>query len=249
MMPVAAVYDRRIRFSKPGGHRPPLQVLLLAFTAIVSLLFAQTPRAAEVQLVRFTVFSARPIADVAFVPRAVTAPQKVAFYPSARSPRYEFRGAMPLRFIDTTTGTVVAEAVIPPEIREPLLLFAPMDGAAAAGGLRYRISVLDDSVARQGPGGLAIINFSGLALSGTVNQESITLKAGLNPTLVIGRAAKIALRTALKNKTYQSYAGTVQLARNERALLILFPPFYKGSLEVQSRLLVDAPAGSGAKAR
>ena len=34
------------------------------------------------------------------------------------------------------------------------------------------------------------------------------------------------------------------LGRNERALLILFPPFYTGSLEVQSRLLIDQPVGT-----
>ncbi|MBI4623275.1 MAG: hypothetical protein HY736_08665 [Verrucomicrobia bacterium] len=223
--------------------------MLLAFTAIASLLFAQTPRAAEVQLVRFTVFSARPIADVAFTPRPKTPPQKIVFYPTARSPRYEYRGAMPLRFVDVTTGTAVAEASIPPEIRDPLLLFAPVEGASAVGGLRYRISVLDDSAARHGSGGLAIINFSGLALAGTVNKETVTLKAGLNPTLAVGRSAKITLRTSFKNRTYQSYADTVHLARNERALLILFPPFYPGSLEVQARLLVDTPSGAGAPKR
>lgn len=202
-----------------------------------------------IQSVRFAVFSVRPIADIAFVPRAAAALQKTVFYPTARSPRYEYRGTMPLRFVDATTGAVVAEAVIPPEIREPLLLFAPIEGAPAAAGLRYRISVLDDSAARQGPGGLAIINLSGLALSGTVNKETVTLKPGLNPTLMIGRTAKVTLRTTLKNRAYQSYAGAVQLARNERALLILFPPFYKGSLEVQSRLLVDAPGAAAVTPR
>jgi hypothetical protein len=33
----------------------------------------------------------------------------------------------------------------------------------------------------------------------------------------------------------------VPLGPRQRALLILFPPFYAGSLEVQSRLLIDEP--------
>ncbi|MEK7248557.1 MAG: hypothetical protein AAB092_08825, partial [Chloroflexota bacterium] len=49
--------------------------------------------------VRFSVFSAKPIKEVGFAPRAGVAPQAVAFAPTARSPRYEFRGAMPLRFV------------------------------------------------------------------------------------------------------------------------------------------------------
>src|SRR5688572_25599165 len=66
-------------------------VLWLGFAAIAEA------QPAGLASVRFTVFSARPIADVAFAPRAGAAPQKVVFYPTARSPRYEFRGAMPLR--------------------------------------------------------------------------------------------------------------------------------------------------------
>ena len=204
---------------------------------------AETP--APVATVRFTVFSAKTISDVAYVPRPNAAAQKIQFYPTARSQRCEYRGLMPLRFVDPTSGNVIAEAVIPPTIRDALLLFTPTEpGATGAGGLRYQIAVLDDGAGRHGPGGLAIINLSGLALSGTVNEEKIALKAGLNPTLAITRSAKVALTTTFKNRTYNAYNSTVTLGRNERALLILFPPFYKGALEVQSRLLIDRPPGT-----
>jgi hypothetical protein len=214
---------------------------------------AQT--SAPVPSVRFTVFSVKPIADLSFAARAAAAPQKLVFQPTARSPRYEYRGAMPLYFVDATSGAVVAEANIPPNIHDALLLFTPMESASpvktekgSVAPLRYQVAVLDDAAARHGPGALAILNLSGLALSGTVNNERVTLKAGLNPTLAVGRSAKVTLSTAFKNRTYQSYANTVTLGRNERALLILFPPFYKGSLEVQSRLLIDQPPGTATPA-
>lgn len=200
--------------------------------------FAQAP--APVRSVRFTVFSARPIADVSFVPSANGAAQKLVFYPTARSPRYEYRGMAPIRFTEAASGRVVAEASIPPDVRDALLLFVPIEPAPAT-GLRYQISVLDDGAARHGPGGLAIINLSGLPLSGTVGPHAVILKAGLNPTLAVGNSAKIVLRTALKNRTYQSYADAVEMDRSQRALLILFPPYYRGSLEVQSRMLLDEP--------
>jgi hypothetical protein len=214
---------------------------------------AQAPRE---PMVRFTVFSPKPITDLAFVPRAKAEPQKVQFYPTARSPRYEYRGAMPVRFTDGTTGAVVAEATIPSTISDALLLFTPVEGEGSANAgtsqksaMRYQIAVLDDGAARHGAGGLAIINLSGLTLSGTVNKENVTLKAGLNPTMPVGNSAKVTLHTALKGKPYRSYADTVQLGRNQRALLILFPPFYKGSLEVQSRLLIDQPPAAPKAAR
>lgn len=222
--------------------------LLLALTiwaGIASLARGQAPGAT--QAVRFAVFSAKPIADVSFTPRPNTAPQALQFQPTARSPRYEYRGAMPLRFVDAKTGAVVAEATIPPTMRDAFLLFTPAEGGA--GGMRYQIAVLDDGATRHGAGGLAIINLSGLALSGTVNAEKVTLKPGLNPTLAAGRSAKILLSTTAKNRTYQSYTATVALGRNERALLILFPPFYKGAFEVQSRVLIDQPPSAPSAVR
>ena len=195
---------------------------------------------------RFTVFSAERITDVSFVPRANAAPQKLVFQPTARSARLEYRGPMPLRFFDATSGEVVAEANVPVGITHALLLFTPIDRSKNAGsGLRFQIAVLDDSLARQGPGGLTMINLSGLPLSGKVNHESVSLKPGLNPPLAVGSSARVVLMTTVKNRTFQSYAGTVALKRNERALLILFPPFYAGGREVQSRLLFDEPSGTG----
>jgi hypothetical protein len=220
-----------------------IAILLCSFTGEFVHAQPSAPTKAA-QSVRFTVFSARPIAGLAFAPRPNAPAEKVVFYPTARSPRYDFRGEMPLRFVDVATGAVVAEATIPSGIRDAFLLFSPIEGAAAGGGLRYQIAVLDDGAERHASGGLAIVNLSGLALSGRVNDRPVTLRSGLNPTLRVGRTARIALTTPHRDRAYQSYAATLPLARGERALLILFPPFYRGSLEVQSRLLVDQPPGA-----
>lgn len=233
------------RRALPGLLRMNAGMFAFGLTTVAH---AQAP--AAVQAARFTVFSAQPLKDVAYVPRAKAAPVKLAFQPTARSARYEYRGAMPLRFIDATTGDPVAEANIPAGMQNALLLFSPLDPAKSdATGLRYQIAVLDDGAGRHGPGGLAIINLSGLALSGKVNKQDVTLKPGLNPTLSVGGTASIKLSTVFKQRTYQSYSATATLGRNERALLILFPPFYAGALEVQSRLLVDQPPGSAPVAR
>ncbi len=211
---------------------------LTAAIAMATAVHGQPPRAPE-QAFRFTVFSARPVEGVSFSPNLRAAPQKLVFYPTARSPRYEFRGALPLRFTDAS-GAVVAEATVPPEMHDVLLLFSAVEPVPSS-GLRYQIAVLDDGAARHGPSGLAIINLSGLALAGTVGRADVVLKSGLNPTLQVSRTAKIMLRTTFKGRSYQSYAGELEMKAAERALLILFPPFYKGSLEVQSRLLIDEP--------
>ena len=235
-------------FLKSAGGKPAL--LLIAVAGFLSdAAHAQAP---TIPTVRFSVFSPKPIKDVGFAPRAGVAPQPVAFAPTARSPRYEFRGPMPLRFVDVTSGVVVAEATIPAGIRDALLLFSPIETPAsagkAAGTLRYQIAVLDDSASRLTPGSLSVVNLSGLSLSGTVNRVKVTLQPGLNAPLAVGRAAKVALSTTFKGRSYQAYAGTAALGRNDRVLLILFPPFYAGSLEVQSRLLIDPPPGGAVAA-
>lgn len=225
-----------------------LAVLLMAILGLGqgSELRAQAPGVAY-PVVRFTVFAAKPISDLVFSPRPGAAPVKVVFQPTARSTRYEYRGPMPLRFVSASSGAVVAEAAIPAGMGDALLLFAPVErseGGKGDGPAKYQLAVLDDSVGRHKAGGLAIINLSGLALSGTVNQAAVALKAGLNPTLEVGRTAKISLSTVFKGKTYHSFTGAASLGRNERALLILYPPFYAGGLEVQSRLLIDQPPGT-----
>jgi hypothetical protein len=226
-----------------------------AFRYLILLLALAAPgvaRGAALQTVRFTVFAPKPITDVAFAFKSNAPPQKLAFYPTARSPRYEFRGAMPLRFVDPTTNAVVAEATVPPEISDALLLFTSVDNPTqdkSGKTLRYQVAVLDDSALRHGAGGLAVINVSGLELSGNIGPHAVILKAGLNPTLLVGRSAKISLRAAFKGKSHQSYADAVQLGPNERALLILFPPYYKGSLEAQSRLLIDQAPSPPTQAR
>lgn len=190
------------------------------------------------QSVRFTVFSARPISDLAYVARDGAVPQKLTFYPTARSRRFEYRGMMPLQFLDGS-GNVAAEAVIAPEIRDALLVFLPLDAASAADSLRYRVMVIDDGALRQAAGGLAILNLSGKPLTGTVNDQNVRLQPGLNPALDVGQAARLMFRTELKGRSYTAHSSTIPLQPRQRALLLLLPPYYAGSQQLQSRLLLD----------
>lgn len=212
---------------------------LIALLALATALLAQAPRTAE-QPLHFTVFSSKALTGLAYTPKPGVPPVTMKFFPTARSPRYEYRGSMPLRFIDAAASGIVAEATVPPEIREALLLVSPIEPAPAT-GVKYRVAVLDDSALKNSAGGLVVINLSGLALAGKIDGKDVELKDGLNAPQAVGRTAKIALHATLKGRTYQAYAENLTLKKSERALLILFPPFYKGSLEVQSRMLVDEP--------
>jgi hypothetical protein len=135
----------------------------------------------------------------------------------------------------------MAEVTFASTMREAFLLFEPMM-PAAKDGVRYRVYVLDDSAVRQAPGTLTLVNLSGLPLSGSAGKSFVNLRDTLVTAFTVGRSAPVALKVPYGGRSYQAYAETIELEPGERALLILFPPFRPGSLEVQSRLLVDKPA-------
>jgi hypothetical protein len=192
--------------------------------------------------IRFTVFSAEPVEGILFASKSEAPKTPAVFYPTARSSHYTYQGANPLRFYrapaNDTAGSemTVAEVVIPSGMQDALLVFLP---DVSANRLLYRVYLVDDGAARLTRGGLGIVNFSGLPLSGTIAGKAVALKAGLNPPLRIGRSAKVELRTPFKGRSYPAYEDGLELGPDERALLILFPPYRPGSLEVQSRVLLD----------
>jgi hypothetical protein len=239
--------EAQVRVARPWPGRRRLPAwLMLAGWLVAGLAAPAAAQPVAAPAVRFTAFAARPLTDVAFVPRPGATLQKVQFAATARSPSYEYRGAAPLRFIDPATRAVIAEAAIPPQLGHVLLLFTPLAPSApvADGGLRYQVAVLDDSPARHAAGTLAVVNLSGTALSGTVNDRAVTLRAGLNAAIPVGRSARMRFTTMRNQRAYQAYVGTATLGAGERALLLLFPPFYPGTFEVQARLLLDKPGAT-----
>ena len=191
--------------------------------------------------VRFTVFSARPIEGLGYISTTGTT-LPLRFNPVSRSTRHTYSGPPPLRFVNIATGAVVAEAAVPPEIREPLLLFTALS-AAGPRGLRYQVAVIDDSATRLGAGHLAILNLSGLKLAGTLGQTELTVGEGLNQPVPFTRSAKLTLYALTRGTRVQSYSELITPPKTSRLLLILLPPARKGALEVQSRALVDEPPG------
>jgi len=75
-----------------------LRYLIAAVLAIGAGLLAPVRAASAEQAVRFTVFASRTASGLMFTPRPGQPTAPIVGYPTARSPRYEYRGPMPLRF-------------------------------------------------------------------------------------------------------------------------------------------------------
>ena len=190
--------------------------------------------------VSFTVFCSEPTPTLAYIPYPDAATVPLAFYPTARSPQYSYGGPVPLQLFEMTTGRVVAEINFPAEVRTALLILTP-DKTRPGETSRYQVRVVDDGTLTHAPGELLVLNISGLTLSGTINRRSVALQDGINAPIGVGESATINLRTRFKDRSYQAYADTIPLGPSGRALLLLLPPYHRGSLEVQSRVLVDSP--------
>lgn len=214
----------------------PLGILAIGLGFTVGPIRAQTSSVA-VPSVRFTVFATEPIAGLGYTTQPGGAVVPLVFYPTARSPRQEHRGPQPLRLVEIRTGTTVAEVAIPAGWREALLLVTTV--SSGTGPRHYEVTVLDDSPRQRAAGQLQILNLSGLELSGDLNGRRIAIEPGLNPALSAGRSARLTLRATFRGRSYLSWHDTITLGPAERALLILFPPYLAGSIEVQTRVLLD----------
>ena len=221
----------------PPGRRGWLAgAVAWASAWVVAPLRAASP-AAAVNL-RFTVFSPRPPGEAAYVPAPGQAPTRLRFHPLARSPRYEYSGPAPLRFIAPRDRALLAEAEIPASPTSALIILLPDEKAAG----RWRTIVLDEGEARFRAGQLVLVNLSGLELEGTLNERPLKPVPGPNPALAVPRTSQLVLRTSARGATYQALTTELNLAEGERALLLLLPPLRLGTFVVQHRLLVDRPA-------
>lgn len=221
----------------PPGRRGWLAgAVAWASAWIVAPLRAASP-AAAVSL-RFTVFSPRPPGEAAYVPAPGQAPTRLRFHPLARSPRYEYRGPAPLRFIAPRDRALLAEAEIPAGLTSALIILLPDEKEAG----RWRTIVLDEGEARFRTGQLVLVNLSGLELEGTLNERPLKPVPGPNAALAVPRTSQLVLRTSARGATYQALTTELNLAEGERALLLLLPPLRPGTFVVQHRLLLDRPA-------
>jgi hypothetical protein len=216
------------------AHQIRHLIALCALLFVVPWTLAQRPGQLAI---RFTVFAAKPIEGLAYL-STTGAALPLNFNPFARSTRHTYNGTSPVKFVDAATKAVVAEAVVPPDIREPLFLFSELP-AGQARGLRYQVAVLDDSPTKVPVGHFVILNLSGLKLTGTLDQTALTIEEGSNAPVPLAKAATLRLFASARGTRVQSYADTLKPAKAKRLLLILLPPARKGALEVQSRALVD----------
>lgn len=226
-----------------SARRRGLFALLVALAAAGGAAGAGPPAAAEVD---FTVFSPEPIEGLAYRATADAVLTCLVFQPTARSRRYHYAGprhftlyaSPPPDARQNVAETENAGVDLPAGAGEVLLLIRRAGSSSGRAG-SWRVQAFDESLFPDAT--VSVLNFSGLELRGSIGDRAAVLPDGAQAAAPAGRVTEVDLRTPLNGRLYRSCTIAVTLSGGRRGLLLLFPPFHPGSIEVQTRLLSDAP--------
>ena len=180
---------------------------------------------------------------------------RIGFRTSGRSLKYEYKGPLPLTFFEETktptpdnpdnvTRTVVAQ-ISPPTDKSDLLFLFSRNPSENDSGLQYSIDWIDTNIRAVPSGHITIFNTLPIEFEGGIQQSKndanpvlIKTKPGINPPIDIEPKAKVIL--ALNSNTdglLRAYEDTVHCGRDERILLVIFPPRFPGSYQVGSKII------------
>ena len=229
----------------------------LTLTSVIffgtSVLSAQAEEAPIIN-VDFTVYSMQRLKALHFLhgDRAESSP--LTFYSSARSEKYQYEGVNPIIFFketpaptpenpDAVTRNKVAEVNIPTPGGEYLFIFfSDYRGDQEA----YKIYPLNDSTQALPYGAIRLFNATSFTLEGVLGKERIKLEPGPSKFYRVGNGlVSLGLGFRHGDKFHQSFNSPLELNNDARGLMMIFPPFVKGSAVVQTRFLKETPDDKG----
>lgn len=201
--------------------------------------------------VDFSVYSLSRLEGIKFVNGDRDGAIPVSFYSSSRSEAYTYSGPSPIIFFteepaptadsaEAVRRIKVAEIDIPVPRGEFLFIFFPDDTQDKES---YRIFPLDDSTRAHPYGSIRLFNATPYTLEGVLGSERIRLRPGPGEFYRMrGNSVSLGLGFQHDGKFHQSFNSPLHLDDDSRGLMMLFPPFVKGSAILQTRFLRQARA-------
>ena len=226
----------------------PARRVLAQLCLVLGSAFSAMAQIDEEPIVKaeFTVYSLHRLSDLHFVDGDRKGSSPLTFYSSARSNTYEYEGINPIIFFredpsPTTENPTavkrvkVGEVTLPPGRGRYLLIFFPDKDTEAED---YHVYPLDDSTSALPYGCLKLFNATPYTLEGIVGRERVQLKPGPSGSFRMqGSSISVGLGFSYEGTFHQSYNSPIRLNKESRGLMMIFPPFVKGSAIVQTRLL------------
>ncbi len=236
-----------ITFTK--SHRRAHWPLCLLGILAVSLLNAQNG-AEEQPIIKadFTVYSLERLSGLNYLQGDRVTGTAINFFSSSRSPVYEYEGVNPIVFFteeaDPTavdTGGIRRRAVAQVNLPMPggryLFIFFR---DTRTDGEEYLVYPLPDSTRDLPFGTIRFFNATPFTLEGLVGGDRVQFTPGPSQHFrVSGGKLSVALGFSHEGKFHRSFNSPLDLESDARGLLMIFPPFVKGSAILQTRYLRD----------
>ena len=191
---------------------------------------------AQSRVISFTVYSQKRLRGV-FFRDSSGAEQELRFFSASRSRSYRTSASGFLQFYrksDSDEVALIARVEVASLPATALLVFSPV--AQNGGPTLYEIRALDDRVDAFPIQHLRILNVSGLDLRVHLADVPIPLPPGsASPPIAVSAEVAIDVRTVAGKPAFREQHFF--LGNGERVLLVLFPPYLPGSVEVQPHFL------------
>jgi hypothetical protein len=166
----------------------------------------------------------------------------------SRSPGLQYTGPSSLTLFTVSTDpkgleirSPVASLALPSDKKE--LLIVILVGGAAAGPRQYRLHAFDDSFLGAPSGSVRFLNMTPVPVFGRMGSDSIQIKAGVSMSEAYPRAAarRISLGYTLNNQVFPIIDQAYGTEPADRLLIVLLPPFARGSGLIRARVIPDSP--------
>ncbi|MEM8867237.1 MAG: hypothetical protein AAGC73_03120 [Verrucomicrobiota bacterium] len=228
--------------------KPKRLLLIVYLLFLASQLEAQTIREIE-----FTVYGQYPVRGVEYNPVSEEAvsegikaaePITIKTHSQSRMGPHKFTGVNEMIFRESDSEQIVGKVRFSEASNQWLFIFVknPKHKEDPDGYYKYLIYAFDDSEANLPNDGLVFINISGKELDGLLENKRVTLSAGESGSFRVQESLPVNLWTREFDgeKLLPALVKTYQFQKNHRYLIIFFPPVLRGSVDLDTRFLVES---------
>lgn len=175
------------------------------------------------------------------------------FFTGSVSPVYRYQGSNPIYFFrkvaspteedpNAVVRVPVARFEAPPNASAMLLLFFP-DRNAPEGTERYVLYGVDEDESAFPFGSVRLINLNNQTFEALIGGRPQSIRPGANPPVAVSPGVtSIGVVRQINGRYHKAYENFIRLSANQRAWLILYPPFLRNAVEVTPRLLIEDKA-------
>lgn len=235
-----------------------LIIVVIFFSSIYSWSIAQESIQPRIKL-SFNVYAIRPIKGLNYgvfnEENSIISSTPIKFRAGGRSKDYTYNGPKQITFFTEEPAPTIenplavtrkekASVTIPEGIKEAVLVFlSKKSSEQEAEGNDYRIIVINDDQQSLPWGNILVFNGTNATLKGNIGKDSsdvMEIFPGQNPPVRITPSGQVKLAFKFRDQFWQLvYSEQFSCSKNERMILMMFPPRTEGARQLRGGLIKD----------